>query len=247
MSVTRKIQVPAVEVRVLVVDDDPVVGKSIGRVLSNKGYAVISARNGEEALSKLETEKYDLVFTDIKMPGMNGLEVAERVKASQPWLPVVIITGYGTDANEARAAAAGVSGFLRKPLSPEMIESSTEEALHESDAIFATEPAAAEVAAAMVAVSPEIASSGNSFKNIALFLAAPFIGLAYVIAMPFVGAGMLAWMGGKALANKFPMLKTMAMTISAPFIGLVFILVAPLVGIGALGWYGTKALLKRKD
>jgi len=247
MSATRKIPAPAVGVKVLVVDDDPVVGKSIGRVLSNKGYAVISARNGEEALSKLETEKYDLVFTDIKMPGMSGLEVAERVKASQPWLPVVIVTGYGTDAYEARAAAAGVSGFLRKPLSPEMIESSTEEALHESDAIFVAESVAAEADQAVVAARPEIAKSGNTFKNIALFLAAPFIGLAYVIAMPFVGAGMLAWMGGKALFGKFPMVKHAAMAVSAPFIGLAFILVAPIVGIGALGWYGTKALLKRKD
>jgi len=238
MSVTRKI---------LVVDDDPVVGKSIGRVLSNKGYAVISARNGEEALSKLDSEKYDLVFTDIKMPGMSGLEVAERVRASQPWLPVVIVTGYGTDANEARAAAAGVSGFLRKPLSPEMIESSTEEALHQSEAAPAAASVAAELEEAVVAAKPEIAKGENIFKNIALFLAAPFIGLAYVIAMPFVGAGMLAWMGGKALFNKFPTLKHVVMTVSAPFIGLAFILVAPLVGIGALGWYGTKALLKHKD
>jgi len=244
MSVTRKI---------LVVDDDPVVGKSIGRVLSSKGYAVISARNGEEALAKLETEKYDLVFTDIKMPGMNGLEVAERVKASQPWLPVVIVTGYGTDANEARAAAAGVSGFLRKPLSPEMIESSTEEALHESDAVLGEEPLAAaaaeavEAVEAVVAPAPKISKRWSIVKNVALFLAAPFIGLAYVIAMPFVGAGMLAWEGGKALANKFPMLKHAAMAVAAPFIGLAFILVAPLVGIGALGWHGTKALRKHKD
>ena len=68
------------------------------------------------------------------MPGMTGLEVAERVKASQPWLPVVIVTGYGTDANEARAKAAGVSGFLRKPLSPEMIAGRAEKALLERDA-----------------------------------------------------------------------------------------------------------------
>lgn len=98
--------------KILVVDDDPVVGKSFDRVLSGKGYAVITARNGEEALSKLRAENYDVVFTDIKMPGMNGLEVAERVKASQPWLPVVIITGYGTDANEVRAKAA-VLVFLK--------------------------------------------------------------------------------------------------------------------------------------
>jgi DNA-binding LytR/AlgR family response regulator len=57
-----------------VVDDDPVVGKSFDRVLSGKGYAVITARDGEEALSKLSSETYDLVFTDIKMPGMSGLK-----------------------------------------------------------------------------------------------------------------------------------------------------------------------------
>jgi CheY-like chemotaxis protein len=67
------------------------------------------------------------VVTDIKMPGMDGLEVAERVRARQPWMPVVIITGYGTKANEERARAAGVSEFLHKPLSPEMIEDSTAE------------------------------------------------------------------------------------------------------------------------
>ncbi|MCX7172374.1 MAG: response regulator [Proteobacteria bacterium] len=238
MSATRKI---------LVVDDDPVVSKSIGRVLSNKGYAVIAAQNGEEALRKLDSEKYDLVFTDIKMPGMSGLEVAERVKASQPWLPVVIVTGYGTDASEARAAAAGVSGFLRKPLSPEMIVGSTEQALQEAEATPVAETVAVEADEAVIAPMPEIAKAGNTLKNIALFLAAPFIGLAYVIAMPFVGAGMLAWMGGKALFEKAPIVKTVVMTVATPFIGLAFILVAPIVGIGALGWYGTKALLKHKD
>ena len=86
--------------------------------------------------------------------------------------------------------------------------------------------------------------SNNAARNVALFLASPFIGLAYVIAMPFVAAGILAWMGGKALLNKFPMLKHVAMAVAAPFIGLAFLLVAPLVGIGALGWVGTKAILK---
>ena len=107
--------------RVLVVDDDPVIARSFDRVLSGKGYAVITAGDGEEALRKLKSENYDVVFTDIKMPGMDGVEVAERIKASQPWLPVVIITGYGTEANETRADAAGVSGFLRKPLTPDMV------------------------------------------------------------------------------------------------------------------------------
>ncbi|MGO9685009.1 MAG: response regulator [Beijerinckiaceae bacterium] len=89
--------------KVLVVDDDPAVSKSIDRVLSNKGYAVITAGSGEEALRKLNEEKYDVVYTDIRMPGLSGLEVAEQIKAQRPWTPVVIITGYGTDAAESRA------------------------------------------------------------------------------------------------------------------------------------------------
>ncbi|MBI5923553.1 MAG: response regulator [Betaproteobacteria bacterium] len=229
MSVVRKI---------LVVDDDPVVSKSINRVLASKGYAVISAHDGEEALNKLNTEKYDLVFTDIKMPGISGLEVAERVKASQPWLPVVIVTGYGTDAYEARAAAAGVSGFLRKPLSPEMIDGSTDKALHELDATAAA--VTVEVAAPI-----EIEKSESRTKNVVLFLAAPFIGLLYVMAMPFVAAGMLIWIGGKALAKKVPIVKPLTMTIVAPILGFAMIVAAPFVGIGLLGWYGTRALLKQ--
>ena len=83
--------------KVLVIDDDPVVGKSFQRVLDGgKGYAVISATSGAEALDRLAREDYDVVYADIKMPGMDGLEVTERIKASRPWLPVVIITGYGS-------------------------------------------------------------------------------------------------------------------------------------------------------
>jgi len=61
--------------KVLVVDDDPVIAWSFDRVLSTKGYAVITAENGTEALTKLATEDDDVVYTDIRMPGMSGLEV----------------------------------------------------------------------------------------------------------------------------------------------------------------------------
>lgn len=179
--------------KVLVVDDDPVVGKSFERVLSVKGYAVITAENGQDALDKLGSENYDVVFTDIKMPGMDGLEVAERLKASQPWLPVVIVTGYGSPANEDRAEAAGVSGFLRKPLSPDLIEYSTRKALQERDA--------AAVRQELAAAPPQPATAGHQswLKNVALFIAAPFIGLAYILAFPIVGLAMLVWMGAQAL------------------------------------------------
>ena len=71
--------------KVLVVDDDPVVGKSFERVLAQKGYAVITAQDGQEALNKLAEGNFDAVYTDIRMPGMGGLEVAARVKERKPW------------------------------------------------------------------------------------------------------------------------------------------------------------------
>lgn len=241
--------------RVLVVDDDPVIGKSFDRVLSGKGYAVITAADGEEALRKLKDENYDVVFADIKMPGMNGLEVAERIKASQPWLPVVIVTGYGTEANEMQAEAAGVSGFLRKPLTPDMIEDSTKKALHEKDAV--AEPAEQAATAvkpaekAATAAEPEMNSFALFAKNVALFIASPFIGLAYVIAFPFIGFGMLAWLGVSALKNNhvlrkaFRPVKFVAMLVVAPLIGLAYVAAFPFIGLGMLAWVSANALFRR--
>lgn len=237
--------------KVLVVDDDPVIAKSFDRVLSGKGYAVITARDGSEALRKLHDEKYDVVFTDIKMPGMSGIEVAERIKATQPWLPVVIVTGYGTDENEARAEAAGVSGFLRKPLSPEMIEGSAAKALLERDRTEAAPvQAEAPVLPRGAPAKPELRSA---WKSIALFLAAPFIGLAYLLAGPFIGLGMLAWMGTRELAKHQAtrkiarFVKDVVLFLAAPFVGLVYAVLFPFIGLGMMAWMGVKALAKRGE
>jgi DNA-binding NtrC family response regulator len=187
--------------KVLVVDDDAVVGTSFNRVLSQKkGYVVTTVENAHEALKQMREQSFDLVFTDIKMPGMDGVELAERVKASQPWTPVVIITGYGTAENEARAKAAGVTEFVRKPLSPEMIEESAVHALHEPAPVIA----AGSAARAIEEVNVDVPKAQSRAKNIALFLAAPFIGLAYAVLLPFVGMVMLAKVGLQAWANKKP-------------------------------------------
>jgi CheY-like chemotaxis protein len=177
--------------RVLVIDDDPVIGRSIGRVLSPKGYAVLTAADGAQALDRLAREDYDMVYTDIRMPGMDGVEVARQIKAARPWLPVVIVTGYGSQASEEEARAVGVAGFLHKPLSPEMIEASAQEALREKPS-----PVEARTQAA-----PAPTETLPDPRNLALFFAAPFIGLAYAIALPFVGMGMLVWQGWKALRH----------------------------------------------
>ena len=186
---------------VLVIDDDAVVGRSFDRVLSAKGYEVVTALTGEEGLKDIETHNYDVVFTDIKMPGMDGLEVAERIRERCPWTPVVVITGYGTEENEARASVLGVKGFVRKPLTPEMIESVTLKALEQPglEAEAANEPAAA--------MAPEAPLTGwrklsRIARNIGLFLAAPFIALGYVIALPAVGFYMFAKLAIEAWQKK---------------------------------------------
>jgi CheY-like chemotaxis protein len=186
---------------VLVIDDDAVVGRSFDRVLSNKGYEVDTALNGEEGLKDIESQDYDVIFTDIKMPGMDGLEVAERIKARCPWTPVVVITGYGTEENEARAHVLGVNGFVRKPLTPEMIESVTLKAM-EKPAVeleAANEP---EAPAAVAEPLTGMRKVSRVARNIGLFLAAPFIALGYVIALPAVGFYMFAKLGYEAWQKK---------------------------------------------
>lgn len=181
--------------KVLVIDDDAVIGKSFDRVLSKKGYEVSSVLSGEEALESIETKDYDAVFTDIKMPGMDGLAVTKKIKERCPWTPVVVITGYGSKENEAQASILGADGFVRKPLTPEMIESITIKALEQRE-----EEKAAEATSAYVDQD-----GGRKFvqvaKNIGLFFASPLIGLAYVIALPFVFFGMVAKLGYQAITK----------------------------------------------
>jgi len=191
---------------VLVIDDDAVVGRSFDRVLSGKGYDVDTALTGEEGLRDIDARDYDLVFTDIKMPGIDGLEVAERIREKCPWTPVVVITGYGTDENEAKASVLGVKGFVRKPLTPEIIESVTLKALEtpkESDEA-ANEPHA-EVKVVAEPKAEELRGwrkAARIAKNIGLFFAAPFIALGYIIALPLVGFYTFAKLAREAYQKK---------------------------------------------
>ena len=196
------------KLQVLVIDDDAVVGRSFDRVLSDKGYEVSTVLSGEEAMDSIEESKYDVVFTDIKMPGMDGLEVTERIKERCPWTPVVVITGYGTEENEARAAVLGASGFVRKPLTPEIIESVTLKAVNEPTVIEEAAAPANEpemVAAEAVETGQEVevrSEISRKAKNVGLFFASPFIALGYVIALPVVGFYQFIKLAREAQAKK---------------------------------------------
>jgi len=215
--------------KILVVDDDPVIGKTFERVLSSKGYAIINCSTGAEALEKLKKEEYDAVFTDLRMPGMDGIEVATKIKETQPWMPVVIVTGYGTAAYEKQAADIGITEFMHKPLSPEMIEDSADNAMLAKEAInHSIDTIVEEVSEPIVEEKQR-----SALFNVALFLAAPFIGLLYALFMPIVGVGTLLYFAASA-AWKVEKVRIIAKIISAPFIGLAFVLGLPFFGLGAL-------------
>ena len=235
--------------KVLVVDDDPVVGKSFNRVLSGKGYIVVTAEDGYDALNKLQSEKYDAVFTDLRMPGMNGLEVAERIKARQPWVPVVIVTGYGSRTSEERARAAGVAEFLHKPLSPEMIEDSAAKAMHWKEAAEApvAEPRqwrpSRRPPKRRRRPSPTCSRTWRcSCRRLSSACCTP-------CCLPFVGLGMLAWLGGKALLEQprtgevLRIGRKVLGLVAAPFVGLAYLVVFPFVGLAMLAWFAGKALI----
>jgi DNA-binding NtrC family response regulator len=137
---------------------------------------------------------------------MDGLEVTERIKERCPWTPVVVITGYGTEANEARASVLGASGFVRKPLTPEMIESVALKAVNDSEVAekpgSVVEAAAVESEVITESREDEPKTVNSIAKNIGLFFASPFIALGYVIALPFVGFFMFAKLGREAWVKK---------------------------------------------
>ena len=97
-------------------------------------------------------------------------------------------------------------------------------------------------------IRTEAVENGNTAKNVALFLAAPFIGLAYAVLLPFVGIAMLIWTAGKALVASGAVgrvaiaLKNVALLLAAPFIGLVYAVSFPFVGIAMLLWTAVEAL-----
>jgi len=102
---------------VLIVDDEPSILQSLGGLLSDEGFEVMSAFNGYEALKIIDAESPDLVLLDIWMPGMDGLEVLSEIKKENPFIQVIMITGHGTIDTAIKATKLGAYDFIEKPLS----------------------------------------------------------------------------------------------------------------------------------
>lgn len=102
---------------ILIADDSADIRNTVSRFLRRKGYATLTARDGVEALGLIESAAIDLVLTDLRMPGLDGLAVLERIRASKPDLPVVILTAWPTVDATVRALRLGARDFLTKPVS----------------------------------------------------------------------------------------------------------------------------------
>ncbi len=107
--------------RILVIDDDAAIRDSLRMILEYQGYAVMLAATGEEGAALVEREAPDLVFLDIKMPGMDGLEVLQRITHLTDVTPIVVMSGHATISTAVEATRLGAFDFVEKPLETERV------------------------------------------------------------------------------------------------------------------------------
>jgi len=114
---------------VLIVDDEEGIRRSLGDILEDEGYEVITAQEGREAIKLITSLSPDLVFLDIWLPDKDGIEILEEIKSKKKELPVVMISGHGTIEQAVKATKLGAYDFLEKPLSLDRVLLTTKRAL----------------------------------------------------------------------------------------------------------------------
>ena len=119
--------------RILVIDDEAAIRESLRMILEYEHYQFVGASSGQEGISVVQRDRPDLVLLDIKMPGMDGVEVLKKLRAIDDTLPVVMISGHGTTATAVDAIRSGALDFLDKPLSSERVIVTLQNALRQSE------------------------------------------------------------------------------------------------------------------
>ncbi|MBU0715797.1 MAG: response regulator [Verrucomicrobia bacterium] len=102
------------DIRILLVDDEDGFRRPMEFWLKAKGYQVTGVNNGADALAQIERERPTIIYLDMKMPGMNGIETLAKIREKDKTLPVIMITAYGTPKDMKAAEDLGVSGFFQK-------------------------------------------------------------------------------------------------------------------------------------
>ena len=109
--------------KILIIDDEKPTLSMLSLLLEDAyDYEVLTAESGEEGIELFNKERPAIVFTDIKMPGTNGLEVHKRLKAADPSVKVIVMTGHGDQNLSEKAMALGVTAFIHKPIERQALE-----------------------------------------------------------------------------------------------------------------------------
>lgn len=111
----------AENVRIMIVDDERGVRDSFEMILKIKDYEVRTFENGESAISSLKKDMFDMAFVDLKLPGMDGIEVLKKIKEIDAGIEVVIVTAYASESTHSNAITLGALEYLRKPFLMEEI------------------------------------------------------------------------------------------------------------------------------
>ena len=114
---------------IIVIDDEATIREGVRRILAAEGYQAETSADGRTALEKIQEQDFDVVITDLKMPGMDGIEVLKTIKILQPEVPVIIITGYSTVSSAVDAMKNGAFDYIAKPFGPELILDKVQKAI----------------------------------------------------------------------------------------------------------------------
>ena len=120
--------------KILLIDDDVLVLKTIRKLLSLDGYELVESKSAEEALEFVRKEAFDLVITDIRMPGLNGIQMLERLRGDQKNqnLPVILITGYASDEAPLDAFRLSADDYILKPFNSDQLRASVKRVFESS-------------------------------------------------------------------------------------------------------------------
>jgi len=185
--------------RVMFVDDEEGVRVSWQRFLQDRGLAVTTAPDGASAIAELSRQPVDVVVSDLRMPGTDGLELLRWLHDRQPATRFILFTGYGDAQVERRARELGASDYLEKPVSPDVLAHAIDVAL-DPGRLHPVLPMLdvkrrTQTAPSVQPTAPRGAASKERTpaQTIGLLVAAPFLGLAFVMFLPVIGLGALAW------------------------------------------------------
>lgn len=108
---------------ILVADDSPTIRKFVSFTLSARGFRIISASDGMEALEKLPSERVDLIITDLNMPNIDGFEFIRTVRGNEDYreIPIIILSSLGAESDIDQGLSCGANSYLQKPFDPNRI------------------------------------------------------------------------------------------------------------------------------